>query len=115
MKAALDQKVEDVRSSRRLTTSPACLVAAQGQMSTNMERLLRAAGQEVSDVKRTLELNMAHPIVQHMQGLESEQFDVWCDLLYDQSVLAEGGRPDDPAEFVKRMNQVVLDLAAARD
>ena len=115
VKVALGQKVGEVSSSQRLTTSPACLVAGQGQMSANMERLLKAAGQEVPDVKRNLELNMAHPIVRHMQGLEGDQLDVWCRLLYDQSVLAEGGRPDDPAEFVKRMNQVVLDLAAARD
>ena len=68
VKVALEQKVGEVRSSQRLTTSPACLVAGQGQMSANMERLLKAAGQEVAEVKRNLELNMAHPIVQHMQG-----------------------------------------------
>ncbi len=112
VKLALGEQVEDVRRSQRLTSSPACLVSAQEQMSANLERLLKAAGQEVPGAKRILEVNLDHPIIRVMQGLSDEaQLGSWAKLLFEQSILAEGGKLEDPAGFVKRMNDVVLELA----
>lgn len=113
IKEALAARVEDVRRSQRLTTSPACLVSKQEQMSANLERLLKAAGQEVPGSKRVLELNLDHPMIKFMEHLTDEQrFGNWAALLIDQSILAEGGKLDDPAGFVRRMNEVLLELAA---
>lgn len=111
VKAALDDKVERVRATSRLTSSPACLVSADAQMSGNLERLLKASGQEIPETKRILELNVEHPMVIFMDDIKDEvRFEKWSTLLFEQSVLAEGGRLDDPAGFVKRMNDVVLEL-----
>ena len=115
IKAALDARVEDVKRSQRLTSSPACLVSAQEAMSANLERMLKAAGQDVPAAKRILELNIEHPMIKFMDHMQDEQqFGNWASLLFEQSILAEGGKLDDPAGFVKRMNDVVLELAAAR-
>ena len=113
IKEALAARVEDVRRSQRLTTSPACLVSKQEQMSANLERLLKAAGQEVPGSKRVLELNLDHPMIKFMEHLtDAQRFGNWAALLIDQSILAEGGKLDDPAGFVRRMNEVLLELAA---
>ena len=115
IKAALDTRVEDVKRSQRLTSSPACLVSAQEAMSANLERMLKAAGQDVPAAKRILELNIDHPMIKFMDHMQDEQqFGNWASLLFEQSILAEGGKLDDPAGFVKRMNDVVLELAATR-
>ncbi|MCZ6893418.1 MAG: molecular chaperone HtpG [Gammaproteobacteria bacterium] len=112
VKHALAGKVENVRSTLRLTSSPACLVSADAQMSANLERLLKASGQDVQGAKRILELNIEHPMVRMLQDMDDEQkIETWSTLLFEQSVLAEGGKLDDPAGFVKRMNEVVLELA----
>ncbi|MCZ6663930.1 MAG: molecular chaperone HtpG [Gammaproteobacteria bacterium] len=112
VKHALAGKVENVRSTLRLTSSPACLVSADAQMSANLERLLKASGQDVQGAKRILELNIEHPMVRMLQDMDDEQkIETWSTLLLEQSVLAEGGKLDDPAGFVKRMNEVVLELA----
>ena len=112
VKHALAGKVENVRSTLRLTSSPACLVSADAQMSANLERLLKASGQDVRGAKRILELNIEHPMVRMLQDMDEEQkIETWSTLLFEQSVLAEGGKLDDPAGFVKRMNEVVLELA----
>ena len=113
IKDALDTRVEDVKRSQRLTSSPACLVSAQEAMSANLERMLKAAGQDVPAAKRILELNVEHPMIKFMDHMQDEQqFGNWASLLFEQSILAEGGKLDDPAGFVKRMNDVVLELAA---
>jgi molecular chaperone HtpG len=115
IKGALDARVEDVKRSQRLTSSPACLVSADAAMSANLERLLKAAGQDVPAAKRILELNVEHPMIKFMDDMQDEQqFANWASLLFEQSILAEGGKLDDPAGFVKRMNDVVLELAATR-
>ncbi|CAM9769768.1 unnamed protein product [Phaeothamnion confervicola] len=115
IKGALDARVEDVKRSQRLTSSPACLVSADAAMSANLERLLKAAGQDVPAAKRILELNVEHPMIQFMDDMQDEQqFANWASLLFEQSILAEGGKLEDPAGFVKRMNDVVLELAATR-
>ncbi len=110
----LGDKVKEVRVTHRLTDSPACLVSDQAGMSTNLERLLKAAGQKVPDSKPILEVNPRHPLV---QGLKSEsddkRFSDWSYILFDQAVLAEGGQLDDPGAFVKRLNELMLALAGA--
>ncbi|MGE4617595.1 MAG: molecular chaperone HtpG [Gammaproteobacteria bacterium] len=112
VKHALADKVENVRSTLRLTSSPACLVSADAQMSANLERLLKASGQDLKGAKRILELNIEHPMVRMLQDMDDEQkIEKWSNMLFEQSVLAEGGKLDDPAGFVKRMNEVVLELA----
>jgi molecular chaperone HtpG len=112
VKQALADKVENVRSTQRLTSSPACLVSADAQMSANLERLLKASGQDIPGAKRILELNIEHPMVQMLQHMgDKKEVEKWSTLLFEQSVLAEGGKLDDPAGFVRRMNEVVLELA----
>lgn len=114
VREALGEQVEDVRASKRLTTSPARLVSAGEQMSANLERILKSAGQEVPASKRILELNLEHPMVQLLATMEDgEQVGHWSALLYEQSILAEGGKLEDPAGFVRRMNDVVVELASA--
>ncbi len=109
---ALGEKVKAVRVTHRLTGSPACLVSEQYGLSMNLERLLKAAGQKVPSSKPILEINPSHPIV---EGLKSEadesRFSDWSQLLFDQALLAEGGQLEDPASFVKRLNELMLALA----
>ncbi|MCB1749360.1 MAG: molecular chaperone HtpG [Gammaproteobacteria bacterium] len=112
IRSALGERVADVRASHRLTASPACLVSGGEQMSANLERMLRAAGQDVPESKRILEINLGHPMLRVLDTIEDgERFEHWATLLHEQSILAEGGRLDDPAGFVRRMNEVVLELA----
>ena len=108
MKTALADKAKDVRVSFRLTDSPACLIADEHDMSGNLQRLLKAAGQNAPDTKPILEINPDHPLVQRLKYEESK-FDDWSHLLFDQALLAEGGGLADPASFVKRLNQMLLD------
>ena len=108
IKAALGERVKDVRATQRLTDSPACLVADEHEMGANLARILRAAGQKVPDSKLILEVNPAHPIVLRMKH-EERRFPDWATLLFDQAVLAEGGTLEDPAGFVRRMNELLLD------
>src|SRR5207247_10350045 len=92
----------------RLTDSPSCLVAEEGQMSGTLQRLLKAAGQKAPEFKPILEINPQHPLIQRLEA-EEKHFDDWCYLLFDQALLAEGGMPADPAAFVKRSNTLLLD------
>jgi molecular chaperone HtpG len=116
VKSALGEQVEDVCESKRLTTSPACLVSGSEQMSANLERLLQSTGQDVPSSKRILELNISHPMIRMLATMEDEnQIGMWSALLFEQSILAEGGKLDDPAGFVRRMNEVVVELAGQRD
>lgn len=116
VKSALGEQVEDVCESKRLTTSPACLVSGSEQMSANLERLLQSTGQNVPSSKRILELNINHPMIRMLATMEDEdQIGMWAALLFEQSILAEGGKLDDPAGFVRRMNEVVVELAGQRD
>ena len=108
MKTALADKAKDVRVTFRLTDSPACLVADEHDVSGNLQRLLKAAGQNAPDTKPILEINPDHPLVQRLK-YETSKFDDWSHLLFDQALLAEGGGLADPATFVKRMNQMLLD------
>jgi molecular chaperone HtpG len=107
MKKALDSKVKDVRITFRLTDSPACLVADEHELSGNLLRMLKAAGQQAPDTKPILEINPQHPLVLKLK-YEDKQFDDWATILFDQALLAEGGQLQDPAAFVKRINQMLL-------
>jgi molecular chaperone HtpG len=105
-------KVKDVRVTHRLTDSPSCLVADAAAMSTNLERLLKAAGHKVPETKPTLEVNPHHPLVQALKHeSEESRFADWSHILLDQAVLAEGGQLDEPGAFVKRLNALMLALA----
>jgi len=109
MKKALADKVKDVRVTLRLTESPACLVADTYDMSGNLERLLKQAGQKVTPTKPILEINPHHPMVQRLKT-EEAHFEDWSHILFDQALLAEGGHPEDPAVFVKRLNELLLSV-----
>jgi molecular chaperone HtpG len=108
----LGERVKDVRVTFRLTESPACLVAGEHDLSGNLERLLKAAGQKVPENKPTLEINPHHPLVQRLKYEGEAHFGDWAEILLDQALLAEGGQLDDPAGFVKKLNGLVLALSA---
>ncbi len=107
IKGILDAQVKDVRITLRLTESPACLVAESHDMGGNLERLLKSAGQKVNHTKPILEINPHHPMVQRLK-YEETRFADWSHILFDQALLAEGGQLEDPAGFVKRLNELLL-------
>ena len=112
MKTALTDRAADVRITHRLTDSPACLISDEYGMSTNLERMLKASGQKVPNSKPILEINPGHPIIARLSGEADEgRFASWSQILFDQATLAEGGQIDDPAGFVKRLNELMLTLA----
>ena len=113
IKSSLGERVKDVRVTRRLTESPACLVADDDGVSGNLARMLKAAGQRLPDSKPILEINPKHPLVLRLKG-EDQRFDDWAVVLLDQAILAEGGQLDDPATFVKRVNELMLDMNSDR-
>ena len=105
LKEALKDKAEDVRVTSRLVDSPACLVVTEGGMSTQLARMLKQAGQKVPDVKPVLEVNAGHALVKKLES--TDRFDDLAHILFDQALLAEGGLPDDPAAYVKRVNALL--------
>src|SRR5688572_7823849 len=112
IQAALTDRASAVRTTERLTDSPACLVSDSHGLGTNLERILKAAGQHVPDSKPILEINAAHPIVKRLKNeADDTRFADWSRILFDQATLAEGGQLDDPASFVKRLNELMLTLA----
>ena len=111
IKSSLGERVKEVRVTHRLTDSPACLVADEHDLSGNLARILKAAGQNAPASAPILEINPQHPVVLRLRG-EDSRFDDWASVLFDQALLAEGGQLDDPATFVKRMNQLMLDISA---
>jgi molecular chaperone HtpG len=114
MQAALGERASAVRATGRLTDSPACLVSDEHGMSTNLERMLKAAGQNVPGSKPILEINLDHPILKRLRDESDERrFADWSQILFDQATLAEGGQLEDPASFVKRLNELLLTLAGA--
>ncbi|MDR0378858.1 MAG: molecular chaperone HtpG [Candidatus Accumulibacter sp.] len=110
IKTALGEKVKDVRVTHRLTDSPSCIVADEHDMGGNLARILKAAGQKAPEMKPILEINPGHPAVRRLKYEES-RFDDWASLLLEQATLAEGGTLDDPAGFVRRINDLMLALA----
>ncbi|MCS6153368.1 molecular chaperone HtpG [Shewanella baltica] len=109
IKAALGSSVADVKVTSRLTDTPACVVAGEGEMSTQMIKLMQAAGQPVPEVKPTFEINPAHPLVSRLNDLQDEAaFADWSNLLLQQAQLSEKGSLADPSAFIKLMNQMLL-------
>ena len=98
-----------MRVTSRLTESPVCLVADEHDMGMHLERLMKAAGQNVPGSKPILEVNPHHALVERLKNESDEaRFGDWSHVLFDQALLAEGGQLEDPAGFVKRLNQLVL-------
>lgn len=110
VKTILNDKVKEVRLSHRLTSSPVCLVRDQNALGPQMERLLKAAGQQVAEVKPIFELNPEHTLILKMQGLKEEQLNEWTHILYEQALLAEGSALPDPAAFVQRINKLWIEM-----
>jgi len=111
VKGSLEDRVQDVRITNRLTDSPACLVGEEHSMSPHMERVLRANGQPVPEVKRILELNPDHAVVQKLQSMadggDEAEVREWSSLLFDQAMLAEGLLPKDPAAFARALTRLM--------
>jgi molecular chaperone HtpG len=106
LKASLKDKAQDVRVTTRLVDSPACLVVQDHGMSTQLARMLKQAGQQAPDVKPILEVNAEHALVKKLDT--SAHFDDLAHILFDQALLAEGGLPEDPASYVKRVNALLV-------
>jgi molecular chaperone HtpG len=112
VKKVLQDKVKDVRLTHRLTGSPACIVADEYDLNINMQRILQSIGQQVPESKPIFELNPEHAIVKRLKDEpDDERFKEWTEILFEQSVLAEGGQLKDPASFVTRLNKLLLELA----
>ncbi|AGS06850.1 molecular chaperone HtpG [Candidatus Profftella armatura] len=107
MKKILSEKAKDVRVTYRLTDSPACLVVDENEPSGNMIRMLKAAGQETPNSKPILEINPNHALIQRIQ-LNNDNIHNWSHILFDQALLAENGVLNDPMNFVKRLNEMLL-------
>lgn len=111
IKTVLGDKVKEVRITRRLTNSPACIVAGEFDMTPQLERIMRAAGQNVPVQKPIFELNPEHVLIHKLQAEANEKrFEEWTQILFDQAQLAEGGQLEDPASFVQRLNNMLLEL-----
>ncbi len=106
LKEALKDKAQDVRVTTRLVDSPACLVVQDHGMSTQLARMLKQAGQTAPETKPVLEVNAEHPLVKKLDG--SVHFNDLAHILFDQALLAEGGLPEDPAAYVKRVNALLV-------
>jgi molecular chaperone HtpG len=107
LKEALKDKAQDVRVTTRLVDSPACLVVQDHGMSTQLARMLKQAGQEAPDVKPILEINAEHALIKKLDA-DAVHFHDLAHIVYDQALLAEGGMPDDPAAYVKRVNALLV-------
>ena len=108
IKSSLGDRVKDVKVTHRLTDSPSCLVVGEHDISGNLERILKAAGQNTPDVKPTLEINPEHTLIKKLEKLSgSEEFDEYASVIFDQAILSEGGQLDDPVSFVKKINRLL--------
>jgi molecular chaperone HtpG len=106
LKDSLKDRAKDVRATSRLVDSPACLVVEDGDYSMQLARMLKQAGQKAPEVQPILEVNPEHPLVKKLDG--HVQFDDLAHILFDQALLAEGGLPEDPAAYVKRVNALLV-------
>ena len=111
IKKVLEGKVKDVRVSSRLTDSPACLVADEHEMGAHMERIMKAAGQNMPVSLPTFEINAEHALIQRLkEEADDERFADLSHLLFEQALLSEGGQLEDPATFVQRLNKLLQSL-----
>jgi molecular chaperone HtpG len=112
IKTALDDRVQDVRVTNRLTDSPACLVVGEFDMGAQMKKIMEAAGQKVPDSKPIFEINVDHPLVQRLEAEQGEErFKELSAVLLDQATLASGEQLQDPGAYVTRLNRLLLELA----
>jgi molecular chaperone HtpG len=114
----LSEQVASVKASSRLLHSPACLIVPDGGLPPQIERMLRAAGRELPQVKRVLEVNLEHPLLKNIQKLEeaapgSERVQEWMRLIHDQALLAEGSPLEDPTAFAKRLTRLFTEASAS--
>jgi molecular chaperone HtpG len=110
VKKELGDAVGGVKASRRLAESPSCLTRSADDMNEAMRRVLAAAGRELPPVKPELELNLSHPLVARLKGLEGEDFGELARLLYDQAQLTEQGQVANPGEYLRRLNSLLVKL-----
>ena len=109
IKSSLGDRVKEVKVTHRLTDSPSCLVVGEHDISGNLERILKAAGQQTPENKPTLEINPKHALIQKLDSFkESSDFDEYASVIFDQAILAEGGQLEDPVSYVKRINQLLI-------
>lgn len=106
LKGVLDGRAKDVRVTSRLVDSPACLVVGDGELTPQMAQMLKAMGQPVPDIKPTLEINPTHPLIARLE--DGGDFDDLAQVIFDQALIADGGQPDDPAGYLKRVNKLLL-------
>ena len=113
VQSVLSDRVQTVSVSQRLVDSPACVVTAADALSPQLKRMLEASGQSMPDSKPVLEINVEHPLVKRLDGEADEQrFAALANIVLDHALLAEGSQLDNPAEYVERMNQLILDIGA---
>ncbi len=109
IKSTLGEAVKEVRVTHRLTDSPACLVAGEHDVSGNLARILKAAGQKAPESKPILEINPTHRLIERLKSESDEaKFADYTHVVFDQALLAEGGQLEDPASFVRRMNSLIV-------
>ncbi|KTD38036.1 molecular chaperone HtpG [Legionella oakridgensis] len=109
IKEILGERVKDVHITSRLTDSPACVVADEQDMGLEMQRILQAAGQKMPEIKPIFEINPEHALIKRLHAMEDDdRFAQWVVVLFEQAVLAEGGQLDNPADFVRRINQLLV-------
>jgi molecular chaperone HtpG len=112
IKESLGDQVAEVRTTHRLTDSPACLSIAEHDMGAQMRKIMEAAGQAMPDFKPVFEINPEHPLVQKLdKEADEDRFSDLAAILFDQASLAEGGQLDDPASYIQRLNKLLLDLS----
>lgn len=109
IKKVLDAKVKDVLLTSRLTDSPACIVADEQDMNLEMQRILQAAGQQLPESKPVFEINPEHALIKRLHDIQDDNlFELWVTMLFEQAVLAEGGQLDNPADFINRVNKLLV-------
>jgi molecular chaperone HtpG len=109
IKKVLDSRVKDVLLTNRLTDSPACIVADEQDMNLEMQRILQAAGQQVPVSKPVFEINPEHALIKRLHDIQDDNlFELWVTMLFEQAVLAEGGQLDNPADFINRVNKLLV-------
>ncbi|KTD09491.1 molecular chaperone HtpG [Legionella jamestowniensis] len=110
IKEVLGDRIKEVQLTNRLTESPACIVADEQDMGLEMQRILQAAGQQVPPSKPIFEINPEHTLIKRLHSIEDDsRFSEWVVMLFEQAVLAEGGQLDNPADFVSRVNKLLLE------
>lgn len=109
IKSVLNDRVKDVHITHRLTDSPACVVADESDMGFEMQRILQSAGQKLPETKPIFEINPEHVLIKRLHAIEDDvKFEQWVVVLFEQALLAEGGQLENPADFVLRVNQLLI-------